>query len=216
MRKAPLDFSRYAMAAAAVGSVAAASTVNADFSAPYSLNPPANGTYNNQANNATFGAWKVVEPTSIANTVNTGSAPSSLTFSINNTSFAPRTLDLIATAASSGLVSFSWSAGLTATGFFGASSAAFVLNGVATTLANQPANGSSTPSGIFSMLVTAGDTFGFRVAQTYIGTAALTISNFSAPGAPTAGVPESSVEGMLALTATALIILRETRRRARA
>jgi hypothetical protein len=202
-KRSSIDFGRYAVTAAAVG---IATSANADFSSPYSLNPPADGVYSNPAGGSTFGAWTLSLAGPNGRTVDTSAAPTSLTLSMNDGSGVPASATLATTAISSGLLAFHWSANLSHLGGFGPAFAAVVINGVETDLTTAD----GTHSGDFSVAINAGDTFGFRVGANYVGSSAFTISNFSTP------VPEPTVIALVVAGAVGLIALREARRRARA
>ena len=199
-----IDFSRYAFAAAALGTVTALQKADADFTSPYELNPPANGTYNDSGSGTTFGAWTETDQNVSATTVDTNSAPASLSLSMSGSAFGfiQQFLDFSTSAAGTGMVSFDWSANLNPNAA-GSAFAAFVLNGSETDLTTSPGTSNST----FSVAVTMGDTFGFRVGVSYAGSAAMTITNFSAP------IPEPSVMMLIASGAVGLIALRIMRRR---
>jgi hypothetical protein len=194
-----INFSRYAVAAA-IGTIAAAETADADFTSPYALTPPPNGTYSNPSNGTTFGAWTANSLSTINSTVDTNNAPASLTLSMVRIAGSPAYLDFSTTSFGSGLVSFDWGANLSNNGGVFAS---FVLNGTRTDLATT--GGSS--SGSFSIAVVAADVFGFRLGVNYQGSGAMTISNFAAP------VPEPSLTILITSGAVGLLVLRATRRR---
>jgi hypothetical protein len=200
-----VNFSRYALAAAAIGSVAGAQKAGADFSGPYTLNPPANGTYT-QANAAgTFGNWTstlglTTSPSSDAIVTN---APVSVQLQLGNSQvpFVTDNFDLTTTIQGGGTVSFNWNfvagGGAPAGSGFG-----YLLNGAFTSLAT----GTSAAS-FSSVPVNAGDVFGFRLSANYNANDNVTITNFSAP------VPEPSIVMLVASGAFALVALREVRRR---
>ncbi len=191
-----IDFSRYAAAAAVLGTIGAVETADADFIPPYALNPPPNGTYTGASANGVFGNWTsslTFVPTSDSLVTN---QPTSVTLNIQNITFpiATDNFDLTAPAAGSGTVSFDWA--LTGSVTFG-----YLVNGSFTLIATGPQSSSS------SFAVAAGDVFGFRLIANYGGDGGVTISNFAAP------IPEPSIS-MLAVTgAVGLLALRALRRR---
>ena len=202
-KRSSIDFTRYSVAAAAIG---IASSANADFSSPYSLNPPVDGVYSNPANNATFGAWTLaLTTTGFSRTVDTSSAPTSLTLSMNAALGSVQSATLGTTAITSGLLAFHWSANLTHAGGFAPSFAAIVINGVQTNLTTTD----GTTSGDFAIAINTNDTFGFRSGVNYVGSASLTITNFSAP------VPEPAIAALIITGVVGLMALREARRRAK-
>ncbi|MEP6602764.1 MAG: hypothetical protein ABJB69_02335 [Spartobacteria bacterium] len=198
-----IDFSRYALAAAALGTVSAVKTADADFIPPYALNPPPNATYSGAAANGVFGNWTsslTFVPSSDSLVTN---QPTSVSLNIQNFTFPATTdnFDLVTTAAGSGTVSFDWS--LSGTGF-GPLTFGYLVNGSFTQLGQVTSTGQSSSS---SFAVSAGDTFGFRLIANYGGSGGVTISNFAAP------IPEPSIT-MLAVTgAVGLLALRAVRRR---
>ena len=107
-------------------------------------------------------------------------------------------------AVASGPLNFHWSYFSTDSGTY--DSAYFLLNGVPTFLADNGSQG----SGNFSIALTSGSIFGFRVhtADNLFGDGELTISQFSAP------VPEGSTLSLLALGALGVAMV--MRRRAQA
>ena len=198
-RPAASRFGRYALAAATSASGAAAlaapSTARADFSSPYSVNPPVNGPYTSAG---IYGNWTATftGATGGSRNIDTTSAPVSLSLSDSSAGSSSNQLDFNTTIAGAGSLSFDYNY---APGS-GSGSAQYVLNGTATTF--PAVSGTITiPS------VAAGNTFGFRLGN-YSGTAvSLTISNFAAP------VPEPTVNALIAVGAIGLLGLRETRRR---
>jgi hypothetical protein len=202
MRKTAVDFSRYAFAAATVGSIAVGENAKADFLPPYALNPPANGTYTGTNAAGVFGNWT----STLTFAPNFGSdalitnQPSTVEFDINNIngSGSMDIWNLTATAAASGTVSFDWN--FTRTSFQGLTFG-YTINGGFSSLAT------STSTGSTSFSVNTGDTFGFRMFANYQGNGSVVISNFTAP------VPEPSVEALVGGGAIGLLAMRAMRRR---
>ncbi|MGZ4982688.1 MAG: VPDSG-CTERM sorting domain-containing protein [Chthoniobacterales bacterium] len=150
----------------------------ADFSGPYSVNPPANLNYLQAATNGAFGNWTGAWNSVGGMTLNTVSAPSALNILMFNAaqSGSTETYSFLVTAAATGLVSFNFS-GNTGNG-------SVIFTDMTTAFSS-----SLLGSGLFSTNVNAGDIFGFKLTATYIGNSGLTVSNFSGP-IPTTGVPE--------------------------
>jgi hypothetical protein len=199
MRKGNVDFSRYALAAASVGSIALAAKANANFTAPYALNPPANGTYTGASAAGAFGNWtSSLSIVPFRDSLITNQ-PTSVTLNIQNLGFGSTSnFSLVTTAPATGLVSFNWS--LTSSGF-AALNLGYLLNGNFTQVGNSTQNSSS------SFAVNTGDTFGFRLVANYGTNGGVTISNFAAP------VPEPSITILVASGAVGLLALRAMRRR---
>ena len=182
------SLTRYALATAGLAAVAMPAAAKADFSGYYA---PSHWTLTNTNGGSGF--------------VDTSGAPASIVLhgsadqSLNTTD-----TDFTIAAAASGTVSFHWSYFSTDTGPFDA--AYFLLNGVPTFLADNGSQG----SGNFSIAVSGGNIFGFRVESldNLFGDGELTVSNFSAP------VPEGSTLSLLALGALGVAIV--MRRRAQA
>jgi hypothetical protein len=199
-----IDFARYTLAAATIG---AATTAEADFIPPYSLNPPPNGTYTGAPAIGTFGAWtSTLAGTHATPTTNTTNAPVSLTLRSADDTAAndahTANFDLMTTVQGSGILSFNWN--FTEQGLFTAAQFGYTENGVFTSLATANSSGTAT------VPVSAGDVFGFRIVTNYASTGNVTISNFSAP------IPEPTIVALIVTGAVGLIVLREARRRARA
>jgi hypothetical protein len=183
------SLTRYALATAGLAAVAALpATAKADFSGYYA---PGNWTLTNTNGGSGF--------------VDTSGAPASIVLHGSADQSGNLTdTDFTIAAAASGMVSFHWSYFSTDTGIFDA--AYFLLNGVPTFLADNASQG----SGNFSIAVSGGNIFGFRVESldNFFGDGELTVSNFSAP------VPEGSTLSLLALGALGVAIV--MRRRAQA
>ena len=197
-------FAAYAKASLLAGAAAAPVSALADFSGPYSVNPPANGTYNNAATNGAFGSWTGtwtnIGGGSDVVSLNTGSAPSQIAMSLSNHQVTTEIYSFLVTAAATGLVSFNFSANNNIN-----SSITFLD---VTTSFSFALNGNSS----FSTNVNAGDIFGFRLTQNYFGDSSLTVSNFSAPR-PT-GVPEQgSTLALFALGFVGLLTYRAAAQR---
>ncbi len=112
-------------------------------------------------------------------TVNTSSAPTSISLVSGNSSTSGNT-DYTHTVTSSGTISFSWS-------YSTADGASwdyprYLINGVATTLPGYSTSGSNVQSGTASIPVTAGSTFGLRMytVDGAAGAATTVFSNFVA------------------------------------
>src|SRR3979411_2867908 len=110
-RSRHINFSRYAIAATAATAVHEAA---ADFSGPYTVNPPPNGSYSNPASGTTFGSWTSTVTSLFSTTVDTSIAPDSLILFMSQTSVpnSKQFLDFTTTSVGSGLLSFDWSATL--------------------------------------------------------------------------------------------------------
>jgi hypothetical protein len=199
-------FAAYAKASLLAGAAAAPVSALADFSGPYSVNPPANGTYNNSAANGAFGNWTGTwtfssGPSSPFLSLNTNSAPSQISMSLGNNVVNTETYSFLVTAASTGLVSFNFSANNNTF-----SSIAFLD---VTTSSSFALAGNSS----FSTNVNAGDIFGFKLTQNYFGNSSLTVSNFSGPLRPS-GVPdEGSTLALFALGFVGLMAYRTAAQR---
>src|SRR5450755_508298 len=103
-------FAAYAKASLLAGAAAAPVSALADFSGPYSLNPPANNQYLNGSANGAFGNWTGAWNNFQTVILNTVSAPSQLTISVNDQEFnTTETYTFLVTAAATGLVSFNFS-----------------------------------------------------------------------------------------------------------
>ena len=197
-----IDFSRYVLAAAAVGTLGTARNADADFTSPYALNPPPNGSYTGASVNGTFGDWTstlTYVPSSGSDSLVTNQ-PTSVTLNLTDFQFMGPTdnFDLVATAAGTGMVSFNWS--LTSTGFMPLSFG-YLVNGGFTPIANSTSNNST------SFSVAAGDVFGFRLIANYGSQGGVAISSFAAP------VPEPSITMLVASGAIGLLAMRAVRRR---
>ena len=179
---------RYALATAGLAAVAMPATAKANFSGYYA---PGNWTLQNTGDSNGF--------------VDTAGAPASITLHGGSSGTGgPGDTDFTIAAAASGLLNFHWSYFSTDSGTY--DSAYFLLNGVPTFLADNSSQG----SGDFSIALTSGSIFGFRVstADNLFGDGELTVSNFSAP------VPEGSTLSLFALGALGVTML--MRRRAQA
>ena|SRR5450755_2811274 len=196
-------FAAYARASLLAGAAAAPVSALADFSGPYSVNPPANGNFSAAATNGAFGSWTGAWSNNGIVNLNTVSAPSSITMSIGdfgNTN-PTATYSFLVTAAATGLVSFNFSTSLT-----GLST---ILFQDITTASSSSLSGSSS----FSTSVNAGDIFGFKLTATYFNSAGLTVSNFSGPLRPS-GVPdEGSTLALFALGFVGLMAYRAAAQR---
>ena len=182
------SLSRYALATATIAAVAIPAAAKADFSGPYA---PGNWTLTNTGDSNGF--------------VDTAGAPASITLHGGSSqSGNPGDTDFTIAAVASGPLNFHWSYFSTDSGTY--DSAYFLLNGVPTFLADNGSQG----SGNFSIALTSGSIFGFRVhtADNLFGDGELTISQFSAP------VPEGSTLSLLALGALGVAMV--MRRRAQA
>jgi hypothetical protein len=182
------SLARYALATATMAAVAIPAAAKGDFSGPYA---PAHWTLTNTGDSNGF--------------VDTAGAPASITLHGGSSqSGNPGDTDFTIAAVASGSLSFHWSYFSTDTGTF--DSAYFLLNGVPTFLADNNSQG----SGDFSIALTSGNIFGFRVHtdDNFFGDGELTVSNFSAP------VPEGSTLSLLALGALGVAMV--MRRRAQA
>jgi hypothetical protein len=171
-------FAAYAKASLLAGAAAAPVSALADFSGPYSVNPPANGSYANASANGAFGNWTGTWNSIWMVNLNTGSAPSLISMSLPN-NLQLNTIDtytFLVTAAATGLVSFNFST---------------IINGGSILFQDVTTSSSSSLSGSssFSTSVNAGDIFGFKLTANYLANASLTVSNFSGPLRPS-GVPE--------------------------
>jgi hypothetical protein len=175
-----------------------ASFAYADFSSPYSVTPPAAGSYFVLApTTQAFGAWTCL-PTARGERVDTTSAPLSL---VLDTELVNRPVGgyFFARAADAGVVSFEYSISGQGVGTFGWFNSGPVFN-YPTPNVSIPDLVSTPTAGSFS--VAAGDVFGFYVsAQGDLTSSAqrlATIQSFSAP------VPEPSTMALglsvLALT----------------
>lgn len=183
------SLSRYALATATIAAVALPAAAKADFSGYYD---PSHWTLTNTGG-------------STNGFVDTSGAPASITLHGGSSqSGTPGDTDFTIASAATGLVSFNWSYFSTDTGTF--DSAYFLLNGKPTFLADNGHQGSGT----FSMAVSGGDIFGFRVhsVDNLFGDGELTVSSFNAP------VPEGSTLSLLALGALGVTAV--MRRRAQA
>jgi len=183
------SLSRYALATATIAAVAIPAAAKADFSGPYA---PANWTFQNTGG-------------STDGSVDTSGAPASITLTGGNSqSGTPGDTNFTIAAVASGPLNFHWSYFSTDSGTY--DSAYFLLNGVPTFLADNGSQG----SGNFSIALTSGNIFGFRVhtADNLFGDGELTVSNFNAP------VPEGSTLSLLALGAVGVAMV--MRRRAQA
>lgn len=203
------SLTRYALATASIAAMSIPATSSAvgsnlisvgfpedldDFSGPYA---PGNWTFSNTGS---------ANPTGM---VNTAMAPASITLTggTGGTIGGPSgTTNFTIAAVASGMVSFNWTYASTDTGSYDIGN--FVLNGAPTVLATNATQG----SGMFSIMVNAGDIFGFQVftADSFAGPGILTISNFNAP------VPEGSTLGLLALGSVGILILMRRRLRSSA
>jgi hypothetical protein len=204
-RRSNIDFSRYAVAAAALGGIAAVENADADFIPPYALNPPPNGPYTGTNAVGTFGNWtSTLTFTTNASPTLTTNQPTSVALALQNFALPSTTdnFDLRATVAGTGTVSFSWS--FTDSDFLpNNSSFGYTINGVFTQLAaNTTQSGNATTPAL-----SAGDIFGFRLATNYGGNSSVTITNFAAP------IPEPSVTMLVASGAVGLLAMRAVRRR---
>ncbi|MDQ6623234.1 MAG: VPDSG-CTERM sorting domain-containing protein [Verrucomicrobiota bacterium] len=197
-------FAAYARASLLAGAAAAPVSALADFSGPYSVNPPANGNYTNAATNGAFGNWTGTWNNNGASgtaSLNTVSAPSQVAMALGNNVVLSESYSFLVTAAAAGLVSFNFSANNN-----NFSSIAFL--DVTTSFSFALAGNSS-----FSTNVNAGDIFGFKLTQNYFGNSSLTVSNFSGPQQPS-GVPdEGSTLALFALGFVGLMAYRTAAQR---
>ena len=183
------SLTRYALATAGLAAVAMPAAAKADFSGYYA---PSHWTLTNTGG-------------STNGFVDTSGAPASITLHGGSSqSGTAGDTDFTIAAAASGMLNFHWSYFSTDSGTY--DSAYFLLNGVPTFLADNGSQG----MGDFSIALTSGNIFGFRVhsADNLFGDGELTISEFSAP------VPEGSTLSLLALGALGVVIV--MRRRAQA
>ena len=182
------SLSRYALATATIAAVAIPAAAKADFSGYYD---PSHWTLTNTGDSNGF--------------VDTSGAPASITLHGGSSqSGNPGDTDFTIATAAAGAVHFNWSYFSTDSGTY--DSAYFLQNGVPIFLADNGSQG----SGNFSIALTGGSIFGFRVstADNLFGDGELTISEFSAP------VPEGSTLSLLALGALGVVMV--MRRRAQA
>ncbi|PYL87858.1 MAG: hypothetical protein DMF17_01240 [Verrucomicrobia bacterium] len=183
------SLTRYALATAGLAAVAMPAAAKADFSGYYA---PSHWTLTNTGG-------------STNGFVDTSGAPASITLHGGSSqSGTAGDTDFTIAAAASGMLNFHWSYFSTDSGTY--DSAYFLLNGVPTFLADNGSQG----MGDFSIALTSGNIFGFRVhsADNLFGDGELTVSNFNAP------VPEGSTLSLLALGALGVVIV--MRRRAQA
>jgi hypothetical protein len=185
------SLSRYALATATMAAVAIPAAAKADdnFSGYYA---PPNWTFQNTGG-------------STDGFVDTSGAPASIRLVGGNSgSGTLGDTNFTIAAAASGTLTFHWSYFSIDSGPFDA--AYFLLNGAPTFLADNGHQG----SGDFSIALTSGNVFGFRVESldNVAGPGELTISNFNAP------VPEGSTLSLLALGALGVAMV--MRRRAQA
>jgi hypothetical protein len=198
-----INFSRYAVAATAV---TLAQEAAADFSGPYTLNPPPNNTYTGAAALGTFGQWAssltFTDPSVIDQLVT--NAPTSVQLALNNVKLTPTaidTFDLTTTVAATGALSFDWNFQDLSNGVLStAISFGYTLNGAFVQLATT-----TSQTGTTVVPVTAADTFGFRLVANYGGNGTVTITNFAA------AVPEPAISFLVASGAVGLLVLRATR-----
>ena len=124
---------------------------------------------------------------SVGGSVDTSGAPGSITLSLPQSHFVDTYGIYTTVSQGSGQVSFDWER------LWTDSTITFLLNGVQTLIAGDRWSGDYAFSGTGSFAVSNDDTFGFLFDNLNIddSTNSLTISNFSAPSAPTppAGVP---------------------------
>jgi hypothetical protein len=182
------SLSRYAFATATIAAVAIPAAAKADFSGYYD---PSHWTLTNTGDSNGF--------------VDTTGAPASITLHGGSSqSGTPGDTDFTIATAAAGPLNFHWSYFSTDSGTY--DSAYFLLNGTPTFLADNGSQG----SGNFSIALSNGDIFGFRVstADNLFGDGELTVSEFSAP------VPEGSTLSLLALGAVGVAMV--MRRRAQA
>ena len=188
------------------GVAAAPVSVMANFSGNYAVTAPPPAVYSGAGATGTFGQWNAtlfsVSLSSGPTSLDTTGAPDqiSLSTSAHGDAAPSQNYKFLTTAAATGLVSFDFTAVLNNSN----ASASFVD---ATTMTSTPLTG----SGLFSLPVASGDTFGFELTASYTsfnGSAALTISNFSAPE-PSTGVPDNgSTLALLAFGFVGLLAFR--------
>lgn len=181
-------FKSYAMASAAAGSLAltSAQSAHADFVGPYAVVPPPTGIYSGGSLPGSFGNWNVTTFDDITGlSVDTSSAPVSIQIesAASDFDFTTDEIRLLTSAVATGLVEFDYN--FTNAGNSGVENA-FYFDGTSF-VALSPGAGS------IQFSINAGEMFGFSVSSSYLGTAALTISNFSG------AVPEPSSLSLLAL-----------------
>jgi hypothetical protein len=195
---------QYLKASAMAGVAAAPVSVLANFSGDYAVTPPPPGSYSNAAATGTFGNWNASLPGMGlvgSTTLDTTGAPNQISLSTFSNNGPDHDYKFLTTAAATGLVSFDFTAVLNNNN----ASASFVDE---TTMTSSPLTG----SGLFSIPVASGDMFGFELTASYVnghsGSAALTISNFSAPE-PSTGVPDNgSALALLAFGFVGLLAFR--------
>jgi VPDSG-CTERM motif len=197
--------SRYLKASAIAGAAAAPVSVLANFSGAYSVTDPSHpaGVYFDTP--GAFGNWTAFLSGPADGTLDTTGAPNQISLDLTQgPHVGTGDYQFLTTAAATGLVSFSYTAQLTNS--FSANAAAYFFEG--STL--FPLLG----SGPFSLIVMAGDSFGFVLITGYTTEAALTISSFSAPE-PSAAVPDKgSTLALLAFGFVGLLAFRANVQRA--
>jgi hypothetical protein len=148
---------RKASALAALAGLAVGSATYGQFSGPYA---PGNWTFNANGGNGS---------------VDTSGAPASIALTGNDNGLAAINTDFTIAAASSGIWSFHWVYNTPDTGTY--DSAHYLINGVATQLANNTTPGAS---GDTAVAVAAGDVIGYRVysADGVFGPGTLVVSSF--------------------------------------
>jgi hypothetical protein len=191
--------------ASAIASAAAAPlpTLASGFSGDYAVTPPANGVYSGINANGAFGNWNGSwSNNSLASsvTLDTSSAPSqiSMNLSTGQQSGFEDDYTFLVQAAGAGLVSFNYSTTLHLGNGGGPASASFVDE-------THPASSPLDGSGSFMATVSAGDIFGFELSTGYNSSAALTLSDFSAP------VPEPSTWLAGGLSLASLLFMQRRR-----
>ncbi len=159
---------------AAAGMLVAAGAANAQFSGAYA---PGNWTFNANGGDGSF--------------TNDGST---LALTGNNNGTGAINTDYTINAAASGNFSFSWAHTSSDSGTW--DSSYYLINGVQTFLSNNVPAG----AGVVSVPVNMGDSIGFRVFSSdgAIGSATLTITNFSGPVPAPASLALLGLGGLVA------------------
>lgn len=202
-------FADYVKTSAIAVATAAPLSAMANFSGDYTVNPPANGVYNDGGATGSFGNWTGTW-NGISNlNLNTTAAPAGIAISIlgfNQGDGTPNAdYTFLVTAAASGLVSFDYQSFVLTSG-----SSQFVGNieFVNVTAGTMFSLNSGT---MFSTGVSAGDIFGFHLSVGYQGDAGIAITNFFAPEGSSQGVPEQGYTlGLLAFGFVGLLAYRAT------